>query len=65
MTKQKTTTQTIRTATKVVTIFVLAWIFALSVLTIFNLCAIIKKDRSITYDLPPITDIDIEYLEVD
>ncbi len=65
MIKQKTTTQTIHTATKLVTIFVLVWIFILTVLTIFNLYAIIKKDRVITFDLPPITDMDFEYLEVD
>lgn len=62
---KKDTTQTIRTATKTVTIFILIWIGILSVLTIYNLCVIIKKEVIINYDLPPITEFELEYLEVD
>lgn len=64
MIRQKTAIQTIHTATKVVTIFVLVWIFALTVLTIFNLCAIIKKDKvNDNNNAPPL--VMLEYLEVD
>lgn len=60
---RKNTTQTIRTATKAVTIAILIWIAILSGLTLFNSYVIIKKEMSKNNNnLPPL--MVLEYLEV-
>lgn len=60
---RKNTTQTIHTATKIVTIAILIWIVILSGLTLFNSYVIIKKEMSKNNNnLPPL--MVLEYLEV-
>lgn len=63
MIEQKNTTQITHTSVRVITISILIWIFILSVLTIFNSCAIIKKDKVDNNNTPPL--VVLEYLEVD